>query len=50
MECGNEDQRNQCVELGFALSSVDSITHPLEGVGYKQAATSTIQSLESTHS
>jgi hypothetical protein len=50
MECGNDDQINQYVNLRSAMSYVDSITNPLEGVDYKQAATSTIQPLESTNS
>jgi hypothetical protein len=50
MECGNDDQRNQCADLWFSSLSVDSTTNPLEGVYYKQATSSTVQPSESTNS
>ena len=50
VECGNDDQRNQYSDLWFSSLSVDSTTNPLEGVYYKQAATSTVQPSESTNS
>jgi hypothetical protein len=50
VECGNDNERNQYADLGFpSLSSVDSITNPLEGVYYKQG-TSTVQPSERTNS
>jgi hypothetical protein len=50
MKCGNGDQINQHADLWFSSSPVDSITNPLEGVYYEQAAESTAQPSESTKS
>jgi hypothetical protein len=50
VESGNADERDQYADLWFSSLSVDSITNPLEGVYYKQAAASTVQPSESTNS
>jgi hypothetical protein len=52
MDCGNNDQRNQYADsLYSSLYVGDSITNPLEGVYYKQAAlASTAKPLEKTNS
>ncbi len=50
VECGNDDEINQYADSWFSSLSVDSITNPLDGVYYKQAAASTVQPSESTDS